>query len=154
MINLLLMSLLLGEPMIKPDMIESLVQPVLAQMEQEAKRLAEEEKEEAFVLPPEALDPTLGVTWYQGHYETYYNLPMDQVVRNMADRGTEYENPEITVREDGMKLFNGLIMVAADTNRLPYGTLVETSRGPGIVVDHCASAASVDYIWYDLAVTW
>ena len=64
--------------------------------------------------------------------ETYYNLPMQGVVDIMRGMGN---NDEYWVREDGCKMLGDYIMVAADLNIHPRGSLVPTSRGMGIVCD-------------------
>ncbi|MBR1796354.1 hypothetical protein IJ765_03835 [Candidatus Saccharibacteria bacterium] len=64
--------------------------------------------------------------------ETYYNLPMQGVVDIMRSMGN---TDEYWVREDGCKMLGDYIMVAADLNIHPRGSLVPTSRGMGIVCD-------------------
>lgn len=83
--------------------------------------------------------------------ETYYNLPMGGVIKLMNTLGYNYL---YWVREDGVKMYGNYIMVAADTNRYPKGTIVETSLGTGCVVDHCESAEKYSGTWFDIAVTW
>lgn len=82
--------------------------------------------------------------------ETYYNLPMGGCIALMEDLGYNYE---YSVREDGVKLYGGYIMVAANLDIRPKGTLVETSLGTGIVVDTGGFAAGNPY-QLDIAVTW
>lgn len=54
-------------------------------------------------------------------------------------------------RADGCKMYGKYIIVAADWTLHPYGTVIETSRGLGLVLDtHTAKDRSV----VDLAVTW
>ena len=64
--------------------------------------------------------------------ETYYNLDMTGVVRGLQSKG--YKG-EYSVREDGCKMFGDYIMVAANYDIHPYGSIVETSLGLGIVCD-------------------
>ena len=84
--------------------------------------------------------------------ETYYNMPMDGVIYNMKLNGYDYE---YSIREDGVKLYGGYVMVAAD-QRLEgrhLGDLIQTSLGMGIVCD------TGTFIYYnpkqlDIAVDW
>ena len=82
--------------------------------------------------------------------ETYYNLPMDRCIYYMNQLGYDYE---VWVRDDGVKMFGDYIMVAANLETRPKGSLVETSLGTGIVVD---TGAFVEWNpnGVDIAVTW
>lgn len=82
--------------------------------------------------------------------ETYYNLPMDKVVYYMNQLGYYYE---VWVRDDGCKMFGDYIMIAANLDIRPKGTLVETSLGMGIVVD-TGEFVNYDSTGIDIAVTW
>ena len=89
-----------------------------------------------------ALNPYVGVVYYNGHKETYYSqrvLPgdgLDIPGRHVAGDGT--------IR-DG----EGYICVAADPSYLPYGSLVETSLGAGKVYD-----SGCDYGTIDIYTDW
>lgn len=86
---------------------------------------------------------------YDGHPETWYDLPMHNITaRADAIFGLEdaYE-----VREDGVKTYNGFVIVAADWELHPFGTLVETSRGTGIVLD---TGSFADRETIDIATAW
>ena len=100
------------------------------------------------------LTPQAGVNWFNDgltiHKESYYNLNMKRVVATAQSRGLVGAYWE---REDGMKMFNNFIIVAANQQVHPYGSIVLTSRGPGIVLDTGSFAAS-NPEQYDLAVTW
>lgn len=82
--------------------------------------------------------------------ETYYNLNMSRCVYYMNKLGYE---AEVWVREDGVKMFGDYIMVAANLDIRPKGSLVETSLGTGIVVD-TGDFVSWDSTGIDIAVTW
>lgn len=82
--------------------------------------------------------------------ETYYNLDMSGVVQIMRGIGN---TDQYWVRSDGVKMLGDYIMVAADLNIHPRGSLVPTSLGMGIVTD------TGDFIYnnpyqLDVAVTW
>lgn len=82
--------------------------------------------------------------------ETYYNLNMNGVVKIMRRMGN---NDEYWVREDGVKMLGDYVMVAANLNLRPRGSLVETSLGTGIVCDTGGFAAH-NPTQLDIAVTW
>lgn len=84
-----------------------------------------------------------------GH-ETYYNLNMSGCVKRMKNLGYDFE---YWVRDDGVKMFGDYIMVAADFETRPLGTILETTLGTAIVVDTGEFVAEYpDGI--DIAVTW
>ena len=82
--------------------------------------------------------------------ETYYNLNMDGVVNIMRRMGNE---DEYWVREDGCKMLGDYIMVAANLNVHPRGSIVETSLGKAIVCDTGGFAARNPH-QIDVAVNW
>jgi len=91
-----------------------------------------------------------GVNYYFDQKETYYNLNMDTVVSMAHERGLE---GEYWIREDGCKMLGDYIMVAANQSVHPYGSLVPTSLGMGIVVDTGGFAAG-NPTQIDIAVNW
>ena len=96
------------------------------------------------------LDSTIGTVDGPSGKETYYNLPMSKVVSNMHDMG--YEG-EYWVRDDGVKCFGSYILVAANLNIHPRGSIVRTSLGYGIVADS-GDFAEINPYQLDIAVTW
>ncbi len=82
--------------------------------------------------------------------ETYYNLNMSRVVKNMNMRGF---SGKYRVRKDGVKMFGDYVMVAANLDIRPFGTHVKTSLGMGIVVD-TGSFAYQNQTQLDIAVNW
>ena len=91
-----------------------------------------------------------GVNYFDGHKETYYNLSMKKVVANAQNRGIEGNYWE---REDGAKMLGDYIMVAADQSVHPYGSIVATSLGLGIVVD-TGKFALTNHQQIDIATNW
>lgn len=85
--------------------------------------------------------------------ETYYNLPMDGVIRIMRNMGYSEEEYPYWVREDGVKMFGDYIMVAADLNIRPKGTILECSLGTAIVVD-TGDFAKTNHTQLDVATSW
>jgi len=88
-----------------------------------------------YSVVPGRLTRAGGVAWFEGHKETYYNLPMDMVVMYAQQRIAGYADKEMWIREDGCKMLGDYIMVAADQTVHPYASIVMTSLGEGIVVD-------------------
>lgn len=91
-----------------------------------------------------------GVNYGPSGKETYYNLNMNGVVRMMRNLGY---TGEYWVREDGCKMLGDYIMVAANLNLHPRGSIVETSLGEGIVCD-TGGFAKRNPTQIDIAVTW
>lgn len=82
--------------------------------------------------------------------ETYYNLKMDRCIYYMNQLGYNYN---VWTRDDGVKMFGDYVMVAANLDIRPKGSLVETSLGTGIVVD-TGEFVNYDSTGIDIAVTW
>lgn len=91
-----------------------------------------------------------GVNYYGDQKETYYNLPMDGVISIAKSQGIE---GEYWVREDGCKMYGDYIIVAANLDTHPRGSLVETSLGTGIVLDTGGFAVS-NPNQIDIATDW
>ena len=91
-----------------------------------------------------------GVNYGPSGKETYYNLNMSGVVNIMRSMGY---TGEYWVREDGCKMLGEYIMVAANLNLHPRGSIVETSLGDAIVCD-TGGFAKRNPTQIDIAVTW
>ena len=91
-----------------------------------------------------------GINYFDGHKETYYNLPMKKVVSNAHNKGLEGDYWE---REDGAKMLGDYIMIAANQDVHPYGSIVATSLGLGIVVD-TGDFAKTNKEQIDIATNW
>lgn len=91
-----------------------------------------------------------GVNIYQGHKETYYNLPMGKVVERADNNnlGGWY-----WVRLDGVKMYGYFAICAADYEKHAYGTIVDTSVGLAIVLD-TGTFKETDNNIIDVAVDW
>lgn len=85
--------------------------------------------------------------------ETYYNLNMKGVVKIMRNLGYSEEEYPYWVREDGCKMLGDYIMVAANLEERPKGTIVETSLGDAIVCD-TGGFAKNNRTQLDIAVNW
>ena len=96
------------------------------------------------------LTPTLGTIMGPSGKETYYNLDMTGVIAIMRRRGN---TDPYWIREDGCKMLGPYIMIAANLDIRPRGTLVPTSLGMGIVCDTGAFAHRNIY-QIDIAVDW
>lgn len=82
--------------------------------------------------------------------ETYYNLNMSVIVRMMHARGV---NDTYWVRSDGCKMLGNYIMVAADLDLHPRGSIVKTSKGLAMVCD-TGSFTKHNRHQIDVAVNW
>lgn len=102
--------------------------------------------------PYSVLNKRMGVNYFNGQKETYYNLRMTGVIRLLDDMGIPHG--EYWIRDDGAKMLGDYIMLATDTNRIPKGTIWETSLGTGMIVDHCSGSESYPGVWIDVAVNW
>lgn len=135
----------------------SITQESLEELQTEEEPEVEEETETdieietKYIYEGKKLNSVIGTVSGPSGKETYYNLPMDIVVKYMEDLGYNYS---YWVRDDGCKMYGDYIMVATDTRRIPKGTIIETSLGLGIVCDHCESAAESNEIWLDIATIW
>jgi len=68
-----------------------------------------------------------------GYDETYYDLDMSNCLRYMG-----ISPDEEVIREDGVKTYNGYVLVASpNLDKYPKGSYVETTLGMGYVVDYC-----------------
>ena len=96
------------------------------------------------------LTPELGLVQGPWCIETYYNLNMEGVLEIMYSLDYYYD---YWVREDGVKMFGDYVMVAADLDIFPRGSIVETSLGQGIVCDTGEFIYDNPY-QFDIAVDW
>lgn len=96
------------------------------------------------------LTASKGVNYGPSGKETYYNLNMNGVVATMQGMGIP---GQYWVREDGVKMYGDYVMVAADLNTHPRGSLVESSLGTAIVVDTGGFATS-NPNQLDIATAW
>lgn len=85
--------------------------------------------------------------------ETYYNLPMQGVVRIMRGLGFSESEFPYWIRSDGVKMFGSYVMCACSLSLRPKGTLVETSLGTGICVD-TGGFAKHNPTQIDIATSW
>ena len=108
------------------------------------------EEIEEKILPTLVLSESLGRVQGPQEEETYYNLPMDRVVRTMRNMGYEENDYPYYETENGIKMLGDFIMVAADLSKYPRGTIVQTSLGQGMVCDTGEDLSGV----IDIAVNW
>ena len=101
---------------------------------------------DTYVAPSgDCLNPEDGINYYNGVLETYYDLPMEGLVDMVHALGIE---GTYWVREDGVKMWDDYVIVAADFDYEPRGTITETSLGTGIVLD----TGEGGWGWHDIAV--
>lgn len=85
--------------------------------------------------------------------ETYYNLNMTGVINSMRRAGYSEAEYPYWVREDGVKMLGNYVMVAANYNIRPKGSIIESSLGAAIVCD-TGSFVKHHPTQIDVAVTW
>lgn len=117
--------------------------------------VVEEPVERSYVYTGEQLNPYNGrVPTVDGlGTETYYNLDMSGVIFIMRTMGFDEENYPYWVRDDGCRMLGPYIMVAANLDIYPRGTVVITTLGEGLVCD-IGGFASWNPYGFDIAVTW
>lgn len=138
--------------------LEEEIETLKADLEKEENIRAAEERAKNFTTVPtsysgEVLTPAAGRINGPSGEETYYNLPMDGVIRNMRNLGFSEAEYPYAIRSDGVKTLGGYVMVAANLALRPKGTLVATSLGTGIVCDTGGFALS-NPTQLDIAVAW
>lgn len=100
------------------------------------------------------LTAQLGTITFEGNRETYYNLDMHKVCARATDDNIHVKYSmynKYWEREDGCKMYGEYIICAADWDKHPYGTLINTSRGTGIVLD---TGTFEDRTTVDIATNW
>ena len=148
-------EIVLAEEAEEAEADESYVTPLTPEAEHsdaDAKEEANDELEEFYWDGP-VLNSYVGVVEGPSGKETYYNLPMDGVIYYMRQLGFTEEEYPYHVREDGCKMLGDYIMVAANLDLRPKGTIVKTSLGWGIVADTGGFAAN-NRTQLDIAVDW
>lgn len=93
------------------------------------------------------------ITNASGYQETYYNLPMQGVVRIMRNCGFSEREYPYWIRQDGVKMLGTYVMVAADLSLHPRGSVVRTSLGNGLVCDTGSFIYSNRH-QFDIATNW
>lgn len=82
------------------------------------------------------------------HRETYYDLEMGRVMQQCGQNGY------YTVRVDGVKVdAQGYVIIAANLQRYPRCSVVQTSVGPGKVYD-TGGFAAIHPDGFDIATDW
>lgn len=116
------------------------------ELEESRQNLVEDE----YVFNGPKLTKSKGVNQGPSGRETYYNLPMNGVINTMRRMGN---NDKYWVRDDGVKMLGKYVMIAANLNIRPRGSLVPTSLGMGIVCD-TGGFASKNPTQIDIATSW
>lgn len=116
------------------------------ELEESRQNLVEDE----YVFNGPKLTKSKGVNQGPSGRETYYNLPMNGVINTMRRMGN---NDKYWVRDDGVKMLGKYVMIAANLNIRPRGSLVPTSLGMGIVCD-TGGFTSKNPTQIDIATSW
>lgn len=138
----------LGEELINCSILDALNEDNLDELVFVEEEEIEQEKE--YVWNGPKLTQRKGVNIGPTGRETYYNLPMNGIIKIMRSIGN---NEKYWVREDGVKMLGKYVMVAANLNVFPRGSLVPTSLGMGIVCD-TGDFAKKNPRQLDIAVAW
>lgn len=101
----------------------------------------------------DVLSKSKGVVNGPSGRETYYNLNMTGVINSMRRAGYSETEYPYWVREDGVKMLGNYVMVAANYNIRPKGSIIESSLGAAIVCD-TGSFVKHHPTQIDVAVTW
>lgn len=112
------------------------------------KKRAEETKMTGDRSKGPQLTKSAGVVYYNGHKETYYNLNLSRVIEGWEEVYGEYH-----VDERGFKMLGDYIIVAANLDVHPRGSIVECSAGQAVVLD-TGGFAKNNPTQLDLAVNW
>lgn len=92
--------------------------------------------------------------WPSGR-ETYYDLDMKGVVKNMRKLGYSKEKYEFKIREDGVKMLGDYVIIAANVKikGRERGKVLNTSLWKWIVCD-TGSFTTKHPTWIDIATDW
>lgn len=100
------------------------------------------------ILATAILTAKLGTIQYNGHTETWYNLPMKNCVQRAQNMGIPCE---YWIDDRGVKMFGQWVIVAAHPSKVRY-TFVDTSLGKGIILDFHTCYDKQEL--YDIATSW
>lgn len=101
----------------------------------------------------EVLSKSKGVVNGPSGKESYYNLNMTSVINSMRKLGYNETDYPYWVRDDGVKMLGQYVIVAANYEIRPKGTIIESSLGLAIVCD-TGGFAKRNPTQLDIAVTW
>lgn len=118
---------------------------------QEKPKETEEEQETEW--DGEVLNARNGIVYGPSGKESYYNLDMSGVIKEMRRLGYSEEEYPYHIREDGVKMLGDYVMCAANLEIRPKGTIVDTTLGKAIVCD-TGGFAKKDRTQLDIAVNW
>lgn len=114
------------------------------------KEVVEKEEKSTYTWKGGKLTQRKGVNYGPSGKETFYNMNMSYIVKRLKQKG--YKG-DYWVRSDGCKMFGDYIMVAADFNIRPIGTILPTSLGMAIVAD-TGGFAKRNHTQLDIATNW
>lgn len=101
----------------------------------------------------DVLSKSKGVVNGPSGKESYYNLNMTKIVSAMRSAGYSEEEYPYWIREDGVKMLGQYVMVAANYEIRPKGTIIESSLGYAIVCD-TGGFVKRNPTQIDVAVNW
>lgn len=101
----------------------------------------------------DVLSKSKGVVYGPSGKESYYNLNMTSVINAMRKAGYSEAEYPYWIREDGVKMLGQYVIVAANYEIRPKGTIIESSLGYAIVCD-TGGFAKRNPTQIDVAVNW
>lgn len=101
----------------------------------------------------DVLTKSKGVIYGPSGKESYYNLDMTSVINSMRRAGYSEAEYPYWIRSDGVKMLGDYVIVAANYEIRPRGTIIESSLGYAIVCD-TGGFAKNNPTQIDIAVTW
>ena len=107
-------------------------------------------KEAEFVWNGPVLTRSKGVNYGPTGKETYYNLPMQGIVRIMRNKGYSESEYPYWIRSDGVKMLGPYAIAAANFGHFPRGSIVPSSLGLALVCD----TGHLGWNHLDLATHW
>ena len=104
------------------------------------------------------LTPKLGRVWGPAGEETFYNMVMNRengesVIGYMREAGFSEKDYPYWVRDDGVKMLGDYVVVAANLDIRPRGSVIDTSLGKALICD-TGSFTEENPEQIDIAVNW
>ena len=104
------------------------------------------------------LTPKLGRVWGPAGEETFYNMVMNRengesVIGYMREAGFSEKDYPYWVRDDGVKMLGDYVVVAANLDIRPRGSVIDTSLGKALICD-IGSFTEENPEQIDIAVNW
>ena len=100
------------------------------------------------ILALTVLSAAKGINSFMGHQESWYNLPMENIIERA---NLIYGENPYWIREDGVKMYGPFVICAGTSSR--YGEVIDTSLGKGLILD-TGDFVKEDPDKIDIATAW